>query len=42
METSKQANAFLNQWCEKDQKNKNLYKFIIKNQLATHGMKVGA
>ncbi|WP_240404199.1 Sak single strand annealing protein, partial [Lactobacillus crispatus] len=38
----KQANAFLNQWCKKDKKNKNLYKFIMKNQLATHGMKVGA
>lgn len=38
----KQANAFLNKWCEKDQKNKNLYKFIMKNQLATHGMRVGA
>lgn len=38
----KQAGLFLNQWCEKDKKNKNLYKFIMKNQLATHGMKIGA
>ncbi|NRO92542.1 hypothetical protein IMAU10033_00451 [Lactobacillus helveticus] len=37
-----QANKFLNQWCEKDKRNQNLYEFIRKNGLATHGMKVGA
>ena len=38
----KQAKIFLNQWCERDKKNQNLYQFIVKNQLATHGMKVSA
>ena len=42
MDGDLQANKFLNQWCEKDKRNQNLYEFIRKNGLATHGMKVGA
>lgn len=37
-----QASKFLSQWCEKSKHNQNLYEFIRKNGLATHGMKVGA
>lgn len=42
MDGDTQASKFLNQWCEKDKHNQNLYEFIRKNNLATHGMKVGA
>ena len=42
MDGDTQASKFLNQWCEKDKRNQNLYEFIRKNNLATHGMKVGA
>lgn len=37
-----QASDFLNNWCAKNPKNQALYSFIKKNDLATHGMKVGA
>lgn len=42
MDGDTQASEFLNQWCKKDKRNQNLYEFIRKNGLATHGMKVGA
>ncbi|MEK3544219.1 DUF1071 domain-containing protein [Lactobacillus crispatus] len=38
----KQAKAFIENWKQKDEKNKALYDFIKKNDLVTHGMKIGA
>ena len=42
MDGDRQADVFLNGWCAKNPKNQALYTFIKKNNLATHGMKVGA
>lgn len=42
MDGDMQARLFLNGWCAKNPKNKALYTFIKENDLATHGMKVGA
>lgn len=42
MDGDMQASTFLNGWCAKNPKNQALYTFIRKNNLATHGMKVGA
>ncbi|CDI58574.1 ERF family protein [Lactobacillus helveticus] len=42
MDGDMQARIFLNSWCAKNPKNQALYTFIKKNNLATHGMKVGA
>lgn len=42
MDGDMQAGIFLNGWCAKNPKNQALYTFIKKNNLATHGMKVGA
>ncbi|NRO47726.1 hypothetical protein IMAU30132_00076 [Lactobacillus helveticus] len=42
MDGDMQARTFLNGWCAKNPKNQALYTFIKKNNLATHGMKVGA
>lgn len=42
MDGDRQADLFLNNWCAKNPKNKALYTFIKENNLATHGMKVGA